>query len=1115
MAAPSADSSSSAQPQRRPWVLLVFAAVLFVGSTIVAYRQEPRPNPLQPVSTLSFDWWRYPIERNAFKRLPVITANLHAVSVIAGTDQVWAVGDGGMIVHSNDGGRTWEQRTIVLNTNVPQEQPTRPAPAKGAFLGLPALIPNAHADRGESPAQQAPQYQEPPQENAPLKEEPVQQQQPPEQSKETPPSSANEPAVAAPPVSTQPNQQTKDPSPSQNPPPSGEPPVIRLPRSETEDFRGLQFINEQEGWIVGSGGAILHTSDNGQTWTPQYGPTVSSYNRSGRLFQGPTTTNFHALHIANDGRRGWIVGDNGTILFTSDGGQIWMSQDSGVREDLVSVHIQEGEKHGWIAGADGTVLHSVDEGQTWKPQADGSLPQFYLEDDQRNWAVNDDGTVIHTTNGGQTWLPQSRRKRSEAEEASLYTIAFAPWYYPVGWLLPLLFLFVASRRHEDPISEEQESVADHLVSDRPLEAGDPDPLGFGAIARGLSRFLRNEKTQPPLTIAVTGEWGTGKSSLMNLLKADLERYGFRPVWFNAWHHQQEDQLLAALLENIRSHSIPPLWHLAGWGFRARLLWLRGWRNWSAWFLLFVVVAFSLGYFYAHPQTAGQAIQQLRSWAEALAPGSKGTGTSAGTDTGSLFTLLGSAFVSFLALKKGLTAFGVDPAVLLSSASEGAKVRDLGAQASFRHKFAQQFRDVTRALHPRTMLILIDDLDRCSPDKVLQALEAINFLVSSGECYVVMGMAMERVERCVGLGFKDVAEELLDERLLEPAHPEKKEEGKRKRTAFARQYLEKLINIEVPVPTPSDKQTEQLLIAASPPAPAKQRWPWHQTVGRARLGAVAPWLVSGVCLLLLASSFWLGQTFDKPEESPQSNAPATKQGAPAQTKTEAPPTAPGNLVVEEDKRPIGSGEFIPGQQSQYPTWPLLFPLVVVLVSGLWLVWRNRPTIIVNDSPEFADALRIWLPVITTRQNTPRSVKRFVNKVRYLAMRQRPVTAIESPDAGFLAQLSHTFGFAPRNGSLPSAQLGIPESLLVALSAVQHHSPVWTGTNGSITEKIEALGEVVADQENVEGARPADLAREAATINKAWVAHEARFHNTGIGDTYWNTFAEMSEGVRVQS
>jgi predicted KAP-like P-loop ATPase len=90
-----------------------------------------------------------------------------------------------------------------------------------------------------------------------------------------------------------------------------------------------------------------------------------------------------------------------------------------------------------------------------------------------------------------------------------------------------------------------------LVSDRPLEAGEPDPMDFHSIARGLSRFIRNRKTVPPLTIAISGAWGTGKSSLMNLLRTDLRERGFRPVWFNAWHYQKEENLLASLLQNVR------------------------------------------------------------------------------------------------------------------------------------------------------------------------------------------------------------------------------------------------------------------------------------------------------------------------------------------------------------------------------------------------------------------------------------------------------------------------------------------------------------------------------------------------------------------------------------
>ena len=53
---------------------------------------------------------------------------------------------------------------------------------------------------------------------------------------------------------------------------------------------------------------------------------------------------------------------------------------------------------------------------------------------------------------------------------------------------------------------------------------------------------------PGETLGVVGEWGSGKSSLMNLLRADLRDWGFRPVWFNAWHHQKEQHFLASLVQ---------------------------------------------------------------------------------------------------------------------------------------------------------------------------------------------------------------------------------------------------------------------------------------------------------------------------------------------------------------------------------------------------------------------------------------------------------------------------------------------------------------------------------------------------------------------------------------
>ena len=101
------------------------------------------------------------------------------------------------------------------------------------------------------------------------------------------------------------------------------------------------------------------------------------------------------------------------------------------------------------------------------------------------------------------------------------------------------------------------------------------------------------------------------------------------------------------------------------------------------------------------------------------------------------------------------------------------------------------------------MIIIDDLDRCQPDAVLQVLEAVNYLVAAGPCFVVLGVDRGQIEHAVGLGFKDIVEGLPDQELRHlQALPKDADETLRKsakRRAYARYYLEKLFNIEVAVP----------------------------------------------------------------------------------------------------------------------------------------------------------------------------------------------------------------------------------------------------------------------------------------------------------------------------
>src|SRR5260370_12706514 len=139
---------------------------------------------------------------------------------------------------------------------------------------------------------------------------------------------------------------------------------------------------------------------------------------------------------------------------------------------------------------------------------------------------------------------------------------------------------------------------------------------------------------------------------------------------------------------------------------------------------------------------------------------------------SVGTLLGLAALGSV-LKKLLQAFGTNPAALLATVSKGNRIADLDAQTSFREKFAKEFRDVTQALgEDHQLVVFVDDLDRCRPENVRDVLEAVNFLVSSGECFVVMGLERKSVEAAVGLSLNDIAAEMAEERNIEGPAPRK-------------------------------------------------------------------------------------------------------------------------------------------------------------------------------------------------------------------------------------------------------------------------------------------------------------------------------------------------------
>ncbi|MDH5683418.1 MAG: YCF48-related protein [candidate division WOR-3 bacterium] len=124
-------------------------------------------------------------------------------------------------------------------------------------------------------------------------------------------------------------------------------------RDTIYDFFDVKFKDSLEGWVVGGNDStmeacVFHTLDGGLSWNLRTLPQGSKI--------------LHSLELIDDNKL-WAVGRNGTIIHSSDGGNSWITQISGIDTTLYDVDFADSLR-GLIAG-DGVVLYTQDGGNTW------------------------------------------------------------------------------------------------------------------------------------------------------------------------------------------------------------------------------------------------------------------------------------------------------------------------------------------------------------------------------------------------------------------------------------------------------------------------------------------------------------------------------------------------------------------------------------------------------------------------------------------------------------------------------------------------------------------------------------------------------------------------------
>jgi photosystem II stability/assembly factor-like uncharacterized protein len=120
-------------------------------------------------------------------------------------------------------------------------------------------------------------------------------------------------------------------------------------RSSNRGGWALSFVSDNEGWVIDDN-RLAYTSD-GDTWEEL---TVPMNNPLFRL-EPPYTSDIQFINEDN----GWIVGDEIKVMYTPDGGTNWYDQSitSETYGRAMAVDFIN-ETHGWVVGTDGMILRT-------------------------------------------------------------------------------------------------------------------------------------------------------------------------------------------------------------------------------------------------------------------------------------------------------------------------------------------------------------------------------------------------------------------------------------------------------------------------------------------------------------------------------------------------------------------------------------------------------------------------------------------------------------------------------------------------------------------------------------------------------------------------------------
>jgi predicted KAP-like P-loop ATPase len=278
-----------------------------------------------------------------------------------------------------------------------------------------------------------------------------------------------------------------------------------------------------------------------------------------------------------------------------------------------------------------------------------------------------------------------------------------------------------------------------------------DLLNNEAIAATIIGLLRS-RPEHPVTIGVHGDWGAGKSSVLEMIESGFEgQDDVLCLKFNGWRFQGFEDAKIALIEGIVTGLIekrPVLGKAAGAVkdvFR-RIDWLK-----------------------VAKRAGGLAVTAF-------------TGIPTPEQIGAILGSLENVLVdpAKLATKDNLTSVVDEMKAVLKSGETKNVPEEVEA-------FRKAFDRLLEEAGVKQLVVLIDDLDRCLPDTAIETLEAIRLFVFTAQTAFVVAADEGMIEYAVRKHFPELPEST----------------GGRD---YARSYLEKLIQVPFRIPPLGENET---------------------------------------------------------------------------------------------------------------------------------------------------------------------------------------------------------------------------------------------------------------------------------------------------------------------